>query len=84
MWYKNKNTGKVWDIRDKDILKRISGDSEYEPYEPEEEIPFVPEEEIEESEPEEVEVVEEVEEEVEEAPKKAGGRRGTAAAKTKK
>lgn len=63
MWYKNKNTGKVWDIRDKDILKRISGDSEYEPYEPEE--------------------VEE-EEEVEEAPKKAGGRRGTAAAKTKK
>lgn len=66
MWYKNKNTGKVWDIRDKDILKRISGDSEYEPYEPEEELPFVPEE------------------EVDEAPKKAGGRRGTAAAKTKK
>lgn len=77
MWYKNNKTGKTWDITDKNILKRVSRDPDYEPVEEEEEeLPFVPEEEIE----------EEVEEETpeEEPVKKAGGRNGRSTAKTKK
>lgn len=68
MWYKNKKTGKTWDITNEKVLKRISKNPDYEPIEEiEDELPFVPDE-----------------EEVKEAPKKAGVKRGRTAAKAKK
>lgn len=83
MWYKNKITGNTWDITDKNILKRISKDSNYEVYEPEEieELPFVADDEPE----EELEEIEEVEEpeEVKTVTKKVGASRGSKSATTK-
>jgi len=77
MWYRNKKTGNTWDITDKNILKRISKDSNYEPYEPEEELPFVADD-IEEPKDIEEEAVE-----VKEVTKKVGGSRGSKPTTTK-
>ena len=78
MWYKNKRTGKTWDITDQSILKRVAKSTDYEPVEEDEELPFVPDEELE----EEPEIEQEAAEEKPE--KKAGGRSGRTASKTKK